>query len=312
VTPINTPNPDSGQMVAVDLATADDVTFYVVYDIRPQHANSPGGTVIESFQISSEGQPGPLSQVKGGMLTGHEGFAETIAVAPGNDEIALTLPATSSLTDQHQEILVIDTRTGTHRVWRGGLDRTGATVIIDSLSWTRGGRGLAYVTQWCYPPDGVVYLTTGPVCTPGSVQPTRSFRQVREIDTTAAGGLLSSSRILLAQSPRYPYLMQALLSPDGTSLTAIALSGPKTAGDGRHSLTGPHDLSIVRISVSSGAETAVLYSARDRAAVWSTLTADASGRFLILGNDFSASPMGWIDAGRLRQLNGQAGAPAAW
>jgi hypothetical protein len=313
VTPVNTPNPYSGQMEAVDLATADDVTFYVLYQIRPQHTNSPSGTIIESFQIDSAGRPGLLSQVKGGVLAGQEGSNETIAVAPGGGEIAVTLPATSSLTDQHQEILVIDTRTGAHRVWRGGLDRTGAMVTINSLSWSRDGRGLAYVAQWCYPSDGGwVNLPTGPICTPGNVRPTRSVRQVREIDTTAAGGLLSSSRILLAQSSRYPNLTQALLSPDGTSLTAIVLSGPETPGDGRYSVPGPHDLSIVTISVSSGAETAVLYRTHGGTAFWSTLTADASGRFLVLGNSFYGGPMGWIDAGRLRELKGQAGTPVAW
>lgn len=68
----------------------------------------------------------------------------------------------------------------------------------------------------------------------------------------------------------------------------------------------------MRISVSSGTETAVLYRAPDAAAVWSTLTSDASGRFLILGNDFFSRHMGWIDAGRLRQLAGPGYSPVAW
>jgi hypothetical protein len=149
------------------------------------------------------------------------------------------------------------------------------------------------------------------VCYPQTTRPTGTLTQVREIDTTAPGGALSSGRILLAQSARNLTIGQAVVSRDGTSVTAIVLSGPRIpTGQG---FIGQVQLSVVRFSVATGNETAVLFQTRDPAALLATLTADSSGRFLILGHSFFlANHMGWLDHGHLRMLPAEGGAPAAW
>jgi hypothetical protein len=235
------------------------------------------------------------------------------AVSPDNGKIALALKASSSSTTS-DEILVIDTRTGAHAVWRGGLDRPNAAFAILGLSWTSDGRSLAFLAQWCSPPQRAFSNTRSDVC--GGA--TRSA-QVRELDTTSAGGSLSSARLLLAQSARYPYIARALISPDGTSLTAILLSGPVPPGTGLGP-NAPERLSVVRISVGTGTVTATFFQGVDPVSVWSTLTADSSGRYLMLTHtdvslrsDDTRYAVGWIDAGHFRQLPlNPDGQPVAW
>lgn len=114
--------------------------------------------------------------------------------------------------------------------------------------------------------------------------------------------------MLLAQSARYPYIAQALISPGGTSLIASLLSGPVPPGKGLGP-SAPERLSVVRISVATGTVTATFFQGVDPVSVWSTLTADSSGRYLMLTHtDPSRRPgdtryaAGWIDAGHFRQL----------
>jgi hypothetical protein len=316
-----TPNPNASLMQPLDIATTDDRTFYVVYGI--QTVTGYGDLVIESFRLSNAGQPSPLIQVNGGQLSG-QGTTRAggswvnpriggFAVSPDNGKIALALKASSSSTTS-DEILVIDTRTGSHAVWRGGLDRPNAAFAILGLSWTSDGRSLAFLAQWCSPPQRAFSNTGSDVC--GGA--TRSA-QVRELDTTSAGGSLSSARLLLAQSARYPYIARALISPDGTSLTAILLSGPVPPGTGLGP-NAPERLSVVRISVGTGTVTATFFQGVDPVSVWSTLTADSSGRYLMLTHtDVSLRPgdtryaVGWIDAGHFRQLPlNPDGQPVAW
>jgi hypothetical protein len=310
-----TPNPYASLMQPLDITTTDDRTFYAVY--ATQTATGYGDLLIESFHLSDAGQASPLARVNGGQLSGHGTTRYTggsgvtplvggFAVSPDNGKIALALKA-SPADAAAEEILVTDTRTGAHTVWRGGLDRAGAAFAILGLSWTADSRSLAFLAQWCSPrqrADGNIHSQ--------SCGGTRSA-QVRELDTALPGGSLSIARLLLAQSPRYPYIGRAAISPDGTSLTALLLSGPVPPNKG-FGPGAPERFSIVRISVATGLVTAALFHGVDPVSMYSTLTVESTGRYVMLAHtDVVLRPAdtpyaaGWIDAGHFRQLPPNAG-----
>jgi len=314
-----TPRPHASLMPPLAVATGDDRTFYVVYAVQTEVGYRD--LVIKSFHLSGAGQPSQLAQVKGGQLpgqgTGGTGLSAVgpriggFAVSPDNGKIALALKASSSSTAS-DEILVIDTRTGAHAVWRGGLDRANAGFAILGLSWTADGRSLAFLAQWCSPPRSAVSNIQTDLC--GGT--TRSA-QVRELDTTSAGGSLSRARLLLAQSARYPYIARAVISPDGTSLTAILLSGPLPPDQGLGPYA-PERLSVVRISVATGAVTGTLFQGVDPMSAYSALTVDSTGGYVMLTHaDVYLRPgdtryaAGWLDAGHFRRLPLNTG-EAAW
>ena len=99
--------------------------------------------------------------------------------------------------------------------------------------------------------------------------------QVRELDTTSPGSSLGSTRVLLAQSARYPYIERAAISPDGASLTALLLSGP-VPPDNKGFGPGAPERFIVRISVATGGVTATLLRGTDSVSEYLTLTSTAA------------------------------------
>jgi hypothetical protein len=294
--PDGTPYPDKIFMEPDAVTTYDDRTFYVVYEDQTQTMSTD--FVIDSFQVSVAGQVSALSRVAGGHLKVQREGGQSLAgfaVSPGNAKLALALSSEvpSRTPYPADEILIIDTRTGGHSLWRGGMDRPGAAFGIQSLSWTGDGKSLAYVATWCSPAGAAFFGQDNFTCpSQNNGRVPHHSAQVREINTSAAGGLLSSGRLLLTQSARYPYLGQALISPDGSTLTAVVLTGPP-ASDGIV-LPGPGHVAVVRISVATGAEISVLYQAHDRSSLQSILTADSSGQHVILGNNEGSTPYGWI------------------
>ncbi len=82
--------------------------------------------------------------------------------------------------------------------------------------------------------------------------------EVRALNPAAGGGRLDSGPVLLRQSARYPYIAQAEISPDGTTITAVVLSGRRYSAHGFADMT-PEDLSVIQVSRSSGQPLRVLY-----------------------------------------------------
>lgn len=317
---IATPNPDAHLMTPLNIATSDDRTFYVLYAV--QTVTGYGDLVIESFHISGTGQAGPLIQVNGGELAGHGTTRYTggwdvtplsggFAVSPDNSKIALVLRATPAATAA-DEILVVDTQTGTQTAWRGGLDRAGAAFAMLGLSWTADSRSLAFLAQWCSPAQRASNNVHSEVCAG-----TRDA-QVRELDTTSPGSSLGSTRVLLAQSARYSYIERAAISPDGASLTALLLSGPVPPDNKGFGPGAPERFAIVRISVATGGVTATLLRGTDSVSEYLTLTVDGSYALLahadvLLQSGETPYAAGWVDAGHFRRLPPDTGSEAvAW
>ena len=140
---------------------------------------------------------------------------------------------------------IIDVATGTRSVWRGG---TSNAFTVASLSWTAHGRQLVYLGQSC-----AHFQPNSEVCAAGV-----RTAQVRALDPAARGGRLDSGPVLLNQSARLPYIVQAQISPDGTTITAVVLTGRKTTSHGLSDLLPPN-LSVIQVSRASGQPLRVLY-----------------------------------------------------
>ncbi len=93
---------------------------------------------------------------------------------------------------------------------------------------------------------------------------------------------MDSGRLLLARTSREPYPVQALISPDGATLTTVMLQG-KVLGNRQISGVVPQDLFVARISAADGQPLTVLYHRR----LGDTPEVNGAPDFLALGQDAS-------------------------
>lgn len=138
--------------------------------------------------------------------------------------------------------MVISTRTGVRAVWRNGPRKPGGVVLgVGDISLTGNGRELAFQTvPRCVPASGAA------TCKPEGLE-------VRALSPATAGGLLSSSRVLVHHSALKGlysgYVNDAYISPDGARVyLAVIHSGPRDT-----------TISVVEISARTDRQVGVLY-----------------------------------------------------
>lgn len=303
------PSLDASGAVSPALAPAGNGTFYLAAFSRGISREQ-----VYRFRLTAAGQVRGFTRIRGGSL--RPGWvADALAASPGGAMVAVGAYYDRSYRQGGQlhepqrsdQLIVINTVTGAQRSWQGGSPaRRYREFRVASLSWTGDGRELAVLGQWCT----VVTDPGGEGCPQQERQ-----AQVRAIDPAArGGGTVLGGRLLLRQSPRLPFLAQALISPDGSVITAMVLRG-RVAGNSQISGIFPQDLSIERISAATGRQLSVLYRRNlgDTSEVSGgmadplALIADAAGRNLIViggicnrhcTNEFN----GWPHAGRLVPL----------
>ena len=146
----------------------------------------------------------------------------------------------------------------------------GTGVTPGAVSWMADGRTLAVSYVW-----------------PTSESGPQLSVAVAALDTTSGGGSLQAhSRVLWSQVQKCVFCVQeALISPDGKSLTATATQ--QTAQGDRGAL--------LRIALPSG-RYQVLYESPAGTNGLPTFTQDGTGQHVIL---VSGSEVGWIRAGKL-------------
>ena len=107
---------------------------------------------------------------------------------------------------------------------------------------------------------------------------------------SGGGSLQAHSRVLWSQPQKCVFCVQeALISPDGKSLTATAIQ--QTAHGDRNAL--------LRIALPSGRYRVLYESPAERNSTSTTFTQDGSGQHVIV---VSGSQAGWIRAGKLLLL----------
>jgi hypothetical protein len=284
--------PCGGTSVA---ASADDRTFYVAC------WGDGGATTLYTFRLTGAGKAYGLARVIGGRALGGL-YVQVMAVSPDGSQIALAGFYPDSRPGLGPPgIFVLNRRTGVQEVWLGGLAGPGSQLSISSLSWTNGGRSLVFLATWC------TARTAQGCLGASSIIRGNHHAEVWALDPAAGGSTLDSGRPLLSQSARFPYIAQALISGDGRTIIAAALSGPQNEYTGL-----PDDLSIVRISVATGRQVGVLYRGLVKSGV--NLSTDGSGQNLLLADGSDGRYHGWIYQGRIHGLppNNGDGQVMAW
>lgn len=287
------------------VAPAASQTFFLVC----QQASRPTGSAtfresrIYQFRVTSTGRVGGYRLVRGGSLPGLR--VRAIAVTPDGSQVAaIVYPGTLANFSPKTpaDVLVINTRTGAHAIWRAAPPVPGKIVYYpQDISVTADGQELAFLTMpQCF----------GSHCTFPS-GPSGSGQQVRVVSPAAmspaaSGGQLNSSRLLVRLSSvlrlSAASVTAALISPDGSTLTL------EVAGN----LSGrslPDSVSIVQVPSTGERRLRFLYRrVTGNGYALSFFSADPSGRHFLLGaGDLNGIVAGRIAHGRLIPLK-----PAGW
>jgi hypothetical protein len=271
------PSLDVTGTVSPALASAGNGLFYIAAFERGVRSEQ-----IYRFRLTAAGHVTGFARVPGGTLRpgwaadALAGSADGSRVAAG----AYYYPDHGRYGPQRSDqIVVINTATGAQHTWRGGSLAPGYRFFrVASLSWADGTRELAVLGEWCK-----VAASGGEGCPRWERQ-----AQLRAINPARPGGSVLTGRLVLRQAPR-TYLAQALVSPDGSAITAMVLRG-KIVGNREIGGIYPEHMSVERIATATGHLLGVIYR-RDLGDTSSvsgpmanplTLVADATGRGLIL------------------------------
>jgi hypothetical protein len=300
-----TPAWNTGSAVAPELAVAANGTFYLAAFTRGVREEQ-----IYRFRLTAAGHVAGFGRVAGGALPPDWG-ADSLAASANGTRIAVGAFYYPSHVNpgprQSDQVVVINTRTGAQRSWRGGSLAEGHKFFrVASLSWAGNTRELAVLGEWC---RSVNPNPGGESCSPGDRR-----AQLRAINPAGTGGgSVLTGRLLLRQAPG-TFLAQALVSPDGSVITAMVLRG-KVVGNPQISGIFPAQMSVEQVSAATGHPLGVIYrrylgdTSSESGPMNDSLTliADATGSHLILdggicnlhcSNEFN----GWLDGGRLVPL----------
>lgn len=301
------------------VASAADGTYYIAafYRLNQQR--------IYQFRLTGSGKISGFSPVRGGELGKYQ-VADAMAASPDGSRLAVGIATfrvdkygeQDPRSDSSDQIAVIRTSTGATSIWQGGMRALGRSFKVASLSWTSSGRELVVLGQWCgahaaFDHEICMVLKNRPGA-PSTMVPGARAAEVWALNPASRGGQLDSGRLLLRQSARYPYIAQALISPDGSTITAVLMSGPVIKSKNQGPGLAPDHLSVQQISVATGKQQAVLYQRRIGATSgvndvpdFLALVADGAGTHLMLNGGVCSGMCqsgfnGWLHDGRLIPL----------
>jgi hypothetical protein len=250
-------------------------TFFIACPTNSKTGNSDG-TRIYRFQVSDSGRVSGFRMLPGGNLPKFRG--ENMTVTADGSLLAI-------VNEFQPEVLVINTKTGSHAVWRSDAMPGGAILYPGDVSFARGDRELAIF--------GSDYCVSGSVCKP--------VQEMRVVSPAAKGGKVSSGRQVLIKSqlvpPKRGAIADAFLGPDGKTVTATVDTYLAAGG------TSP-GVRVLRFSLTTGKVLRTLFNPASYKQALITHV-DQSGRFVllkVLKKRAQIPVFGWIDQGKLHLL----------
>jgi hypothetical protein len=285
--------------IITGIAPADNNVFFVACQRSSGSVrNGLFNTRLYRFQLTSGGRVPRYNQVPGGALPGL--ITHGLTAAADGSEVAMSTATTGHSAGPYAGLLVINTRTGAHAVWRASrrlsTDRYNLKLqriqlsqdLSQGLTLSPNGRVLRFFTTG--PTPSTVFCTPRPCSDPA----------VRQLSPASKGGELNSARLLVAlpslSSSPEPAIY-ARVSTGGSALTMAAIQQSARA----------EDLVVEQISVSSGRVIRLLFRADLRNAFAVQVSSDPTGRYIILDYIPTHGPEhraknGWLDHGHLVPL----------
>jgi hypothetical protein len=215
-------------------------------------------------------------------------------------------------------VAIVNTVSGARSAWQGAQPATGLTTTfsVPSLSWSANSQSVNFIVQGC----PFLATSVAEACT-SAAKSDRSAAIYQISRPSRPGGPVSGHRVRILDA-FYSYLPQALVSPDGSTITAVLTPQLIDAG-----ANGPYVPVVEQISVATQKPVHSLYAARNLGSVpvtvndvpYAALSTDATGQHWLFSLGYCNAGAcgglnGWIDHGKLVALSPGDGSVAdeAW
>jgi hypothetical protein len=303
------------------------------------------GERLYRFRLTSTGQITGTTELPlaGGVLATSDWEVHAMAASPDGRWLALTLtyadlngvascssstnagcvplqPSPDALFNPglSDNIAIVNTATGQKSAWDGARPTIGSSTAysVPSLSWSANSQSLNFIVRQC-PLQGANIVRAA--CTSAATGDSGWSASIWQINRPSRPGHLTA-RLVHSLDLSYSDVPAALLSPDGSTITAVLppqvvveqvapLSGaPSVAGT-----VPPYVFTVAQISVATGkALRGLLVQNLGRVSptdvLYATLSTDATGQHWLLGGGYcdgrhcAGGFNGWIDHGKLVPL----------
>lgn len=277
-------------MTIASVAPVGTRTFFMLCQHLVRSSSGPIVTKsrIYGFRLTRSGRIRGYFPVRGGALGALNAYG--LVTTPDGSRVAVVVPAGSTGRSSPAEIVVIDTRTGSHALWLWQRKVLGKVYFgLNEASFTGNGKELAVLG-----PTNCIRGKNAPRCR------STAGEEVRAFNVAGSGGQIGQGRILLRQSSIMPlsldYINDAVISLDGSTLTLTEVGGGRRAGSGF--------VEVLAVSAGNSKNRRVVFRMRTgNGFTYCCFSADSFRRhFILVAGPTSGSKNGWIDRGRLIPL----------
>jgi hypothetical protein len=286
------------------------------------------GEALYRFRLTATGQIAALSNLLPAerVLVTSAWDVHAMAVSPDGRWLALALTDTKTgcgssnnsgcffstsgpdalfVPGQSDNVAIVNTSTGARTVWYASLPDGSNTFNVLSLSWSANSQALRFIVRRC-----PAHITNAETCS-STGQDSGGSTSIWELNGPFRPGLLQVARSLRILPGFLAYVPQALLSPDGITISDVIPpqdGAPIGASDAylvveqSNTVTGKYlrELYIRNVGPAS--------SVTANNFPYVTLSTDASGQHWLLGVTYcdrgrcAGGFNGWIDHGKLVSL----------